>query len=86
MTGTGGTQHLACGAMTIPDDLARRLRDARTELEQLDERRAELVTERDRLVLEAKASGGSLREIAELLGMSHMAVQHIVQRDSLEGL
>lgn len=36
--------------------------------------------ERDRLIYEARKSGGSLREIAEMVGMSHPGVMKVVTR------
>lgn len=38
------------------------------------------VEERDRLIREAYAAGGGLREIARLAGLTHRAVRKIVDR------
>lgn len=35
---------------------------------------------RDRLIVEAVAAGGSLREVAETVGLSHTAVAKIVRK------
>lgn len=37
-------------------------------------------TERDRLIVQAVKDGGSLREVAEVVGLSHTAVAKIARR------
>lgn len=41
---------------------------------------ARWVAERDRLIAEARQRGGTLREIAELVGLSHTAIRKIEAR------
>lgn len=38
------------------------------------------LADRDRIVCEAVAEGGSLREVAEAVGLSHPGVKKIVER------
>ena len=57
----------------VPVDLARRLRS-------VARRHRELERERDRLVVEARQAGGSLREVGELIGLTHAAVRKIEAR------
>lgn len=71
---------LPSGTVTVPDDLAEQLRDVRDELTSLDERRDELVGRRDELIVTARRQGGSLREVADLVGLSHQAVKLIDER------
>ena len=59
--------------VTVPDDLARRL-------EQAAQRAREATEQRDELIREAVQAGGSLREVAELVQLSHTGVRKIVQR------
>ena len=42
-----------------------------------DAERVQLLSERDEMIREAVAAGGSLREVGELIGLSHMAVKFI---------
>ncbi|HRE00425.1 MAG TPA: hypothetical protein PLV68_03945 [Ilumatobacteraceae bacterium] len=42
------------------------------------------VAERDRLMAEAKAAGASNREIAALVGLSHVGVANILERRANE--
>lgn len=44
----------------------------------LDAERAELVRQRNEWIVAAHESGASLRQIAEAIGLSHMAVRKIV--------
>lgn len=60
-------------AVSVESDLARRLRRAARQIEQATD-------ERDRLILEAVAAGGSLREVAALVGLTHAGVKDIVRR------
>lgn len=41
--------------------------------------------ERDELILAAHAAGASLREIGDLVGLSHVGVMKIVKRDNQQG-
>lgn len=66
--------------MTVSEDLAVRLRGVRGRLDDLDAQRETVVEERDQLVVRARDEGGSLREIAELLGITHAAVRKIADR------
>ena len=77
-----GAVRLPSDAMTVPDDLATMLADLRRRLADLDAERAELVELRDATILRARQSGGSLREVADLAGLSHMTVKHIEERDT----
>lgn len=43
-------------------------------------KQTDATAERDRLIREAIAAGGSLREVADAVGMSHMAVRYIVKK------
>lgn len=54
----------------IPEDIAKQLRKAGQNV-------TRWTTERDRLVKEAVAAGGSLREVGEAAGLSHTAVKFI---------
>jgi len=76
-----GALRLPSGVMTVPDDLALQLVDLTRRLADLDGERARLIAERDATILRARKSGGSLREVAELVSMSHMAIKHIEERD-----
>lgn len=58
--------------VTIEPDLARKLRTAGQKV-------SEWTTERDRLIREAVAAGGSLREVGEAAGVSHTAVKFIAK-------
>lgn len=44
-------------------------------------KQTDATAERDRLIREAIAAGGSLREVADAVGMSHMAVRYIVKKN-----
>ena len=59
----------------VPVDpaLAKRLREAAAKGEQW-------TATRDRLIVEAREAGGSSREIAELVGLTHAGVLKIEQR------
>lgn len=54
----------------VDPDLARRIRTA-------SQKAAEWTAERDRLITEAVAVGGSLRAVGEAAGLSHMAIKFI---------
>lgn len=71
--------------MTVPNDLASELSATREQLDRLDVRRAELISLRDHLIVRACTQGGSLREVAELVGLRHTAVRHILIRDTRAG-
>lgn len=43
-------------------------------------RTSEAIAARDRLILEAHEAGGSLREISQLVGVSHVTVKSIIDR------
>lgn len=60
----------------VPVDpaLAERLRRAAGKLDHWTQ-------ERDRLIREARAQGGTAREIAEMVGLTHAGVLKIVKRD-----
>ena len=68
--------------MTVPDDLASELSDIREQLDRLDAERETLVSRRDALIVSARRGGGSLREIAQLAGIAHTSIKHIVLRDT----
>lgn len=57
-------------AVALDPDLARTLQTAGQKV-------AEWTAERDRLIKEAVAAGGSLREVGNAAGISHMAVKFI---------
>jgi hypothetical protein len=57
----------------VDDDLARRIREAVQAQEQSRQ-------ERDRLVRLARDAGGSFREIAAVLGITHAGVQKIINK------
>jgi hypothetical protein len=56
--------------MPLDNDAARQLRQAGRKV-------AEWTAERDRLVKQAVAAGGSLREVGDAAGLSHTAVKFI---------
>lgn len=56
--------------VAVNPDLARKLRTAGRNVERW-------TSERDRLIREAVAAGGSLREVGEAAGISHTAVKFI---------
>ena len=60
-------------AMPVESDLSRRLRRAARKIEEATE-------ERDQLILEALAAGGSAREVAALVGLTHAGVLDIKRR------
>ena len=51
------------------------------ELRRIGKRVKESTVERNRLIRNAAADGGSLREIAKEVGISHVAVKKILERD-----
>lgn len=59
--------------MPVESDLSRRLRRAARKIEQA-------TAERDALILEALAAGGSTREVAALVGLTHAGVLDIKRR------
>lgn len=69
-----GEHEVASTFTSVPVDplLARKLQNAAHRL-------AEWTKTRDQLVCEARQNGGSLREVAELAGVSHTQVNNIVQ-------
>ena len=82
MRQAAGALRLPSDAMPVPDDLAALLADVRRRLAELDDERAELVRLRDETIVQARKAGASLREVAGLVGMSHMAIVHIEERDT----
>lgn len=56
--------------VTLDPDIVRKLRTAGQKV-------TEWTTERDRLVKEAVAAGGSYREVAAACGLSHTAIKFI---------
>jgi len=67
--------------VTVPPDLEGELRDVRRRLEEHERGRARLIGQRDELIRRASAAGGSLREVADLVGLSHMAVRDVLRRE-----
>jgi transposase len=59
--------------MTVPADLARKLARAADKVWSSS-------AARDELIREAVTAGGSLREVADLAGVSHQTVANIVKR------
>lgn len=57
----------------VDPEIARRLRAIAKKLGELD-------AERATLILSARAQGASLREIAEVAGMSHVGIQKLIGR------
>ncbi len=76
-TATQTAGGVASPVVPVPDELAARLRSIRERLDAVDAERDQLIDERDQLVVAARDQGGSLREIAELLGVTHPLVKHI---------
>lgn len=60
-------------AVPIPEELQQRLLKIGQAQQFIDDNR-------DRLILEAAEAGGSLREIAELVGITHSGVRKIIQK------
>ena len=56
--------------MTLPEPTTKALRTAARNVEKW-------TTERDRLIVEARQQGGTLREIGELVGLTHAGVKWI---------
>lgn len=67
------------GAAVLSDD-ERFARERRRQLRAAARRASEATVERDRLIREERAAGGTLRAIGELVGLSHVAVQKICAR------
>lgn len=59
--------------VAVDPAMARRLRSA-------NRRVHDALSERDRLIVEASAAGGSLREIGELVGMTGPGVMKVLRR------
>lgn len=55
-------------------------RSTTKELERLAKKLANLMNERDRLILKATYEGASLREVGGALGMSHVTVKNILAK------
>lgn len=51
------------------------------ELRRIGRRVKESTAERNRLIRQAAEAGGSLREIAKEVGISHVAVKKIIERN-----
>lgn len=80
LPGTGGLVYTAevrppyiLGGPMIDPDHSRRLRQAAAKAREWTETR-------DHLIVEAVAAGGSLREVAETVGLSHTAVAKIARK------
>lgn len=52
------------------------------QLEQAGKQTRKWVTKRDALIVEATASGASLREIAAVVGLTHTGVRRVLQRST----
>ena len=63
-------------AVTVPDDIAKRIRSAA-------QRISRGTAERDQAIIDAAEAGGSLREIAALAGITHVGVMKIIRRRSV---
>ena len=63
--------------MPIDPDLAKRLRAVRAKIDKNLE-------ERDQLIAQAIGDGGSLREVGQLIGLSHTRVRQIAEGQSSE--
>lgn len=50
------------------------------QLTKIDDELAKKIAERNRLIVQAVAEGGSLREVAALVGLSHEGVAKILRR------
>lgn len=61
-------------------------RSASKELQRLGKKLDELMTERQRLILKAQLEGASLREIGNLLGVSHVTVKNILDKIEADNL
>jgi DNA-directed RNA polymerase specialized sigma subunit len=55
-------------------------KDTAKQLAKAGQKAAQATAERDRLIAEARAKGGTLREIADLVGLSHTAISKIEAR------
>ena len=64
----------------VPDALASALIGARQQIESAKTMEARGVELRDRFIVEASEAGGSLREIAALVGLTHAGVRDILRR------
>lgn len=60
-------------AVTLDDDLAKKLARVSSRVDTA-------VEERDRMILVAFATGASLRDIGEIVGMTHTGVKKLVER------
>lgn len=63
--------------VTIDPDLAKRLRENRKAIADVEHVQTQLVNERDEMIRRAVADGASLREVATLVGISHTQVANI---------
>ena len=54
----------------------------KAEIESVENERAKKYAKRDRLIAATCATGVSLREVAELYGLSHQAISKIVAKES----
>lgn len=67
-------------AVTVDPDLAKKLRKVTERIDAMQERIDIERAERDRLVVQALDEGGSLREVAALVGLSGPGVMKIRDR------
>lgn len=63
--------------MTVSDDTAEKLRRAAGKIDTWTDKR-------DALVVQARAEGGTLREIAEMAGLTHAGIARILERQQSE--
>jgi DNA-binding protein H-NS len=63
---------LVASAVVLTDETRRKLQAAGRKQQKATE-------ERDRLIAEAVEAGGSLREVGNAVGLSHMAVKYIAK-------
>jgi DNA-directed RNA polymerase specialized sigma24 family protein len=66
--------------VTVSEPTAARLRAIARQRRAAKKKRDEIEAEMRRAVIEARAEGGNLREISDLLGISHTAVAKIERR------
>lgn len=52
--------------------------ETRRKLARIKARRSALLADERRMIVEARRAGGSLREIAQAVGLSHMQIKRII--------